>query len=58
MTIDEFRNALRTLLGDACKGGLSVDEILEAADGELHPAFDLDELVDRITPENRHTEIE
>jgi hypothetical protein len=40
MTIGEFRNALRTLLNDAIRGGLHIDDILEAVDKEAHPEFD------------------
>lgn len=40
MTIDEFRNALRILLNDAIRSGLKIDDVLEAADRELHPDFD------------------
>lgn len=43
MTIEEFRNALRTLLNDAARAGLDIDAVLEAADAELHPEFELGE---------------
>ena len=42
MNIEEFRNALRTLLNEAVRGGLDIDDLQEAADAELHPEFDLD----------------
>lgn len=44
MNIDEFRNALRILLNDAVNSGIEIDQLLEAADAELHPAFDLDDI--------------
>lgn len=40
MTIDEFRNALRSLLNDAIRSGLDIDVIIEAAEEEIHPAFE------------------
>jgi phosphoribosylaminoimidazole carboxylase (NCAIR synthetase) len=50
MSIDEFRNALRTLLNDAVRAGLDVDNLLAVADEELHPAFD--RLMGSITQES------
>lgn len=39
MSIDEFRNALRTLLNDAVRSGLDIDRILAVVDEESHPEF-------------------
>ncbi len=50
MTADEFRNALRCLLNDAARSGLHVDDILSAAEEELHPPLALD---DSIMPPRR-----
>lgn len=54
MTIDEFRNELRRLLDDAATGGLNVDDLLDAADAELHPKeyFDLQPLNDSRPPKS------
>ena len=45
MTVDEFRNALRMLLNDAIRGGLSPDDLSEAAEAELHPSLDADDII-------------
>lgn len=43
MSLEEFRNALRTLLNDAIKGGIDIDDLLAVADEELHPGFEFGE---------------
>lgn len=40
MTVDEFKSALRCLLNDAIRSGIDIDELLTAAEAELHPSFD------------------
>ena len=39
MTIGEFRNALRVLLNDAIRSGLNIDDLIKAAEKELHPIY-------------------
>ena len=46
MTIDEFRNALRSLLNDAVRSGINIDDVLAAAEEELHPEPDWDQLLE------------
>lgn len=41
MTIDEFQNDMRILLNDAIEAGLDIDLIIEAAENELHPEFEM-----------------
>lgn len=40
MTIDELRNAVRQLLNDAVRGGLEIDDVIEAIEQELHPEME------------------
>lgn len=47
MTIDEFRISLRCLLNDAVRAGLDIDDLLDAAEEEMHPEFDMDEVQSR-----------
>jgi hypothetical protein len=44
MTIDEFKIALRALLNEAVASGHDVADVIEAAEEEIHPVFDLDQI--------------
>lgn len=54
MTIDEFRNALRALLSDAAKSGLSVDDLQAAAVEELHPEAELESMMKEVACPHGH----